>query len=159
MGSHEQTIHHIKQKFMKMWECRDLGKVKEYLGMNIVHNKNLRELVVDQAAYARKVVERFGLINCKPVRTPLPTGYSPLPNKEEASPDEQSYFQQIIGSLLYLALGTRPDIIYAVILMSQFSANPSQDHIQKALYIVRYIAHTIDSKIVYKKNGSGLCRH
>ena len=57
MGSHEQMIHHIKQKFMKMWECRDLGKVKEYLGMNIVHNKNLRELVVDQAAYARKVVE------------------------------------------------------------------------------------------------------
>ena len=51
MGSHEQTIHHIKQKFMKMWECRDLGKIKEYLGMNIVHNKNLRELVVDQAAY------------------------------------------------------------------------------------------------------------
>ena len=39
--------------------------------------------------------------------------------------------------------------------MSQFSANPSQDHIQKALYIVRYIAHTIDSKIVYKKNRSG----
>ena len=123
--------------------------------MNIVHNKNLRELVVDQAAYARKVVECFGLINCKPVQTPLPTGYSPLPNKEEANPDERSYFQQIIGSLLYLALGTRPDIIYAVILMSQFSANPSQDHIQKALYIVRYITHTIDSKIVYKKNGSG----
>ena len=39
--------------------------------------------------------------------------------------------------------------------MSQFSANPSHDHIQKALYIVKYIAHTIDSKIVYKKNGSG----
>ena len=56
--------------------------------MNIVHNKNLRELVVDQAAYARKVVKCFGLINCKPVRTPLSTGYSPLPNKEEASPDE-----------------------------------------------------------------------
>ena len=40
-----------------MWECRDLGKVKEYLGMNIIHNKNLCKLVVDQAAYARKVVE------------------------------------------------------------------------------------------------------
>ena len=36
-----------------------------------------------------------------------------------------------------------------------FSQNPSQDHIQKALYIVKYIAHTLDAKIVYHKNGSG----
>ena len=113
MGSSKKVISDLKQKFMKMWECRDLGKVKEYLGINIIHNKNLHTLVIDQAAYARKVVQHFGLENCKPTCTPLPTGYNPLPNKETCTPNERSYFQQIIGSLLYLALGTRPDIILA----------------------------------------------
>ena len=44
MGSSEKIISDLKQKFMKMWECRDLGKVKEYLGINIIHNKNLHML-------------------------------------------------------------------------------------------------------------------
>jgi hypothetical protein len=152
MGNNDSTIKETKQKFMKMWECRDLGKVTEYLRININYNRNLHLLVIDQSMYTRKIVKRFGLENCKPVRTPLPTGYSPLPNEGECTKDERSYYQQIIGSLLYLALGTRPDIIFAVIMMSQFSANPSSDHTQKALYIVKYVAHTLDAKIVY--NGS-----
>jgi len=82
------------------------------------YNRGLSFLVLDQKPYALKVVKQFGLENCKPTCTPLPAGYSPLKNEEQCKPTEHSYYQQIIGSLLYLALGTRPDIIYAVILMS-----------------------------------------
>ena len=39
-------------------------------------------------------------------------------------------------------LGTHPDITQAVIKMSQFSSNPSEDHLQKALYIMRYLLGT-----------------
>jgi hypothetical protein len=41
MGSSKKVISNLKQKFMKIWECRDLGKIKEYLGIRIQHNKNL----------------------------------------------------------------------------------------------------------------------
>jgi hypothetical protein len=143
MGNDEPTINSIKKKFMEMWECHDLGKIKEYLCIQVNYNHDLGFLVLDQKPYALKVVKQFGLENCKPTHTPLPAGYSPLKNEEQCKPAECSYYQQIIGSLLYLALGTRPDIIYAVILMSQFSANLSQDHIQKALYIVKYISTTL----------------
>ena len=44
-------------------------------------------------------------------------------------PEQKSYYQSIIGSLLFLALGTQPDIVHAVIMMSQFMVNPSEDHI------------------------------
>ena len=48
--------------------------------------------------------------------------------------------QSIIGSLLYLMIGTRPDIAYAVTKLMQFAANPSQEHLTSAKYICHYLA-------------------
>ena len=56
-------------------------------------------------------------------------------------------------------LGTRPDIAFAVTKLSQFAANPSNDHLTKALYICHYLVGTSDYKIVYRQqafNGEGL---
>ncbi len=156
MGDNSSEISKVKNGFMKMWECKDLGKVKEYLGMKIEYNKNLGTLIINQEAYAKKVVARFGLENSKPTRTPLPTGYNPTAATLPCSKEQRHDYQMIIGSLLYLALGTRPDITYPVILMSQFCANPNQEHIQKALYIVKYVNTTLKTQIVYnnrKKEG------
>jgi hypothetical protein len=61
----------------------------------------------------------------------------------------RSKYQSVIGSLLYIMLGTRPDIAFAVIKMSQFCANPTAEHLQKALYIVRYLKGTKDLSITY----------
>ena len=80
----------------------DLGKVKEYLGIKINYDRTCGVLVIDQATYARKVIEQFGLLNCKPVATPLPAGYSPVKNDSQCSSKDRSFYQQIIGSLLYL---------------------------------------------------------
>ena len=57
---------------------------------------------------------------------PLPFGYKPKENKETATATQCLEYQSVIGSLLYIMLGTRPDVFFAVIKMVQFSANPSQ---------------------------------
>ena len=58
-------------------------------------------------------------------------------------------------------LGTRPDIAFAVIKMSQFSSNPTEEHLQKALYIVRYLSSSKDLCIQYSATGNqnGLCAY
>ena len=56
-------------------------------------------------------------------------------------------------------LGTRPDIAYAVTCMAQCAANPSQDHMDKALWICRYLMATRDYEIVYNPKGEGLFAH
>ena len=149
MGNNTELLQTLKSKFMKIWECRDLGQVSEYLGMKIVRDRRNQLLTIDQIDYAMKVVKRFGQENAKPARTPLPAGYVPKPNDGTATSEQRSYYQSIIGSLLYLTLGTRPDIAYAVIMMSQFMVNPSEEHIQKALYIVKYVATNPNGKIIY----------
>ena len=134
---------------MKMLECRDLGPISEYLRMKIVRDRSSRKLIIDQIDYAKKVVEHFGQQNAKLTYVPLPVGYQPKANEGIAKPEKRSYYQSIIGSLLYLALGTRPDIVHAVIMMSQFMVNPSEDHINKWLHIVCYVNTNLNSKIGY----------
>jgi hypothetical protein len=152
LGSNKNYVNTIKAKFMKRWECQDLGEPKEFLGIHM-SRKGKHMLELNQRTYLEKVLERFRMQDCKPAPTPLPAGYKPTDNMVPLDKDIQKHFQVIIGSLLYLMLGTRPDIAYTVCKLAQFAANPSQDHVNKAKYICRYLAGTCHYKMIY--NGTG----
>jgi hypothetical protein len=87
--------------------------------------------------------------NAKAIKTPLPEGYNPIPNTGLIDSEQCSLYQQVIESLLYLMLGTCPDICFAITKMSQFSANPSQEHLDKAMYICKYLAGTSRYALIY----------
>ena len=79
------------------------------------------------------------------------------PRTEPVDAELRSCFQMVIGSLLYLMLGTRPDIAFAVTHLSRHSVNPSQDHLNKALYICRYLIGMSTYSLVYNVgSGAGL---
>ena len=147
VGPNKSFIIKQKKLFMAKWECRDLGDCKEFLRMRVTRKGD--SIYIDQCSYLEKVIERFDMINAKYARTPLPEGYIPLPNQGEVDTKMRSEYQQVIGSLLYIMLGTRPDIAYAVTKLAQFAANPSQEHLTKARYIIRYLAGTAKYALVY----------
>jgi len=89
------------------------------------------------------------MINAKPACIPLPQGYQPEKNRAPVNLELQMQFQMVIGSLLYLMLGTCPDITYAVMQMVQQSANPTQEHLDKALHIWQYLISTHDYLLLY----------
>ena len=155
MGSNKTQVLSHKAQFTKRWESRDLGQANEYLGMRITRGCKKRTISLDQTRYVEKVVKRFGQENCKPVSVPLPIRYNPRPHSDQNSSNTtlQSLYQSVIGSPLYIMLGTRPDISYAVIKMSQFSSNPTEEHLQKALYIVHYLSSSKELCIVYSGTG------
>jgi hypothetical protein len=86
---------------------------------------------------------------------PLPEGYQPSPNTSPADPSLHSQFQQVIGLLLYIMLGTHPDIAFAVTKLSQHATNPSEDHLSRVLYICRYLLGTSDYVLVYDRPNNG----
>ena len=63
-------------------------------------------IFLDQKDYLQKVLLRFNLINAKSVPTPLPEGYQPQPNKGSPDPEIHVSYQQVIGSLLHIMIGT-----------------------------------------------------
>ena len=149
MGSNRSYLKFKKQELMKKWKSHDLGEAKEYLGMQITRDHIKKTLQLDQISYADKVVKRFKLHNAKIARTSLSSGYNPMPNTTQSTPHLRSHCQSVIESLLSIVLGICPDIAQAVIKMSQFSSNTSKEHLQKALYIVRYLTGTKNLCIKY----------
>ena len=113
-----------------------------------------RAIHLDQCVYLQKVIECCSMLNAKSASTPLLTGYYATKDTEPIDAELCSRFQMVIGSLLYLMLGTRPDIAFAVTHLSHHSVNPSQDHLSKALYICRYLIVTSKYSLVYN-GGSG----
>ena len=111
-------------------------------------------IYLDQCAYLQKVIECCGMLNAKSTSTPLLAGYYAAKNTEPVDAELRSCFQTVIGSLLYLMLGTRPDIAFVVTHLSHHSTNPSQDHLSKALYICCYLIGTSTYSLVYN-GGSG----
>jgi hypothetical protein len=94
------------------------------------------------------------MTNAKATQTPLPSNWDPKKNKGKATAAEITHYQSIIRSLLYLMIGTCPDIFYAVMHLSQFSMNSSEDHYKAVLHICHYLAGTQDYKLVYSKTAN-----
>jgi len=153
-GSDQKYLGIMKEKFMKVWECHDLGTAKEYLGMEIQRNPSTGSLIVDQVKYLDKILKRFDMQDCNPANTPLPEKYDPVASTRESNSKLHSQYQSVIGSLLYLMLGTRPDIAFAVIKMSQFSANPTEDHLNHAKYIFCYLRANREYGIEFRRDTS-----
>jgi hypothetical protein len=87
------------------------------------------------------LIKRFDMKYCKPKPTPMTLG---LHLNKDDCPDtldkEQTCaYQQLIGSLMYVACGTLPDIVYAVSTCAQFISNPGPCHMEAAKHIVRYL--------------------
>jgi hypothetical protein len=94
-----------------------------------------KDIYLDQHDYLGKVLEHFSMTNAKSVPTPLPSNWVPQLDKGKGSPKLLRKYQNIIGSLLYLMIGTCPDIAFVVTKLAQFSANPSKEHFEQAKYI------------------------
>jgi hypothetical protein len=89
-GPNKAKVLKAKQDFMSKWECRDLGDATDFLRMRITRKGD--KLSLDQVDYLDKILDRFGMVNSKPARTPLPEGYQPLANNGPADPALRSQF-------------------------------------------------------------------
>ena len=91
-----------------------------------------------------RVVPTWGYIegeDANSTKTPLPAGIHLEKSEEPVALDTKTYYQQIIGTLIYAAIGTRPDIAFVATRLSRFNNNPTEEHIKYARYIQIGRAH------------------
>jgi hypothetical protein len=131
MGASLKAVTCLKSKIAEKYEVIDLGEIESYLGVRILRDHPNKHLTIDQSGYIRDVIERFGMTDCNPHITPLPTGADMhlIKNTGQASPSDIEHYQSLIGSLLYVQIGTRPDISFAVSHLAQYAANPNSQHL------------------------------
>jgi hypothetical protein len=156
MTSNMELMRQVKESLSKEFEMTDLGEMSHYLGMQIIRDRKNRTIHLNQAAYITKILKKFGMENCVAVSTPMDPKIKLETRKpEEASADKHRY-QELIGSLIYAMIGTRPDIAFSVQKLSQFSSDPSVTHMQAAKRILRYLQGTKMLGITYGLGNSKL---
>lgn len=90
--------------------------------------------------------------DCKRAQTPMSSDENES-HPEKISEDVSNYpYQELLGSIIFLAQGRRPDISYAVTYLSQFNIKFTKTHWKQAKYILRYLMSTQSDGILYKKN-------
>ena len=122
------------------------------LGMQVTRDRANRTLTLSQQAYLEKMLEKLGLLQMNPVTTPMNpnTVLVKAPSTHTASKQDISFYQSIIGSLMYAANGTRPDIAFAVNRLSKYSSNPDSIHITALKHVLRYIRGTLSLSLTYR---------
>jgi hypothetical protein len=89
--------------------------------------------------------------NCLSVSTPIVQRLSMQNSREKLSADDQELYRKMVGSLLYLACWTCPDISFAVSELSRFVSAPGQNHMQAVKHLLRYLKGTGEMGLRYSK--------
>ncbi len=149
-----RKIDAIKRKLARIFDLRHLGPAQLVQSIRIQRNKK-GTIKIDQEAYTRELLKEFKMQDCKALKTPgVPEErYTRSNPDEELNPERAHIFRQLIGSLLYHASCTRPDINYSVISLSQFARNPAERHWKAANHILRYLKGTLTKGLMYRKTG------
>ena len=89
------------------------------------------------------------MADSKPVQTPLDNNVKLLKLIEDDDTFPKGEYQALVGSLMYAAIGSRPDIAYATQTLSQFSSNPGPAHWTAAKRVLQYLQGTQNLGITY----------
>ena len=132
------------------FEIKDLGQLKYFLGMEVTRSKG--GISISQRKYTLDLLKETRMLGCKSVETPLdPTSKSEL---EEDSPlTDKGRFQRLVGKLIYLA-HTRPDIGFAIGLVSRFMNKPTEKHLEAVLRILHYLKQSLGRGLYFRKTTS-----
>jgi hypothetical protein len=124
---------------------KDFGEADIILNIKLIKGEN--GITLSQSHYVEKILNHFGYKDSK--STPTPYDPSLILRKNTRIGRDQLRYLQMIGSLMYLASATRPDISFAVSKLSQFTSNPGDDHRCALERVVRYLVGTVEYGIHY----------
>jgi hypothetical protein len=148
-----ETTTLVKSQMNEHFELVDLGPINWLLGVSVVRDVKNRTISLGQEAYIEQILARFQLDGSRPAVTPMEPGADFTPDSPSVSPTlltaaEKTTYREMIGSLMYLAVMTRPDISFAVSTLSQYLDTPRTTHLNAVRRIFRYLSGTKRLKLI-----------
>lgn len=153
-GSSQKLLDEFKRQVNGKYKMTDLGPCKWLLGVKVTRDMQARTIALSQHAYVDSIVTRFNFDDLKPSAIPIDPA---VPLRKSQSPTtladiakmKNVPYREAVGSLMYAAMGTRPDIAFATSTVAQFLENPGWIHWEAVKRIFRYLKGTRDLSLVY----------
>lgn len=148
-GNNDNEIEKLRNYLAKEFDMKDLGALKYFLGIEVSRSK--KGIFLSQRKYALDLLTETGYFACKPIDTPIEVNHG-LTISPNQVPTNKERYQRIVGKLIYLT-HTRPDLAYAVGVVSQFMHNPSDCHMNAVNRILAYLKSSPGKGVILRKNG------
>ena len=149
-GKDQNLIDWLAVKLNEIFGIRDLGTCRKFVGIELEYkNKSIH---LHQRTYIKELIKTYRLADADPVKSPMEAGL-----KIEKPIYDSKYERKvrgILGSLAYIARGTRPDINFAVNYLSRFQHCANSEIYAYALRILKYLKSTINHSLIYKKRNN-----
>ncbi|CAN6677860.1 unnamed protein product [Malus baccata var. baccata] len=145
-GSNVTKVQNVITALSEIFDLKDMGRLTYFLGLHIQYKSN-GDVFISQTKYAKELLKRAGMENCRPAPTPAKPHTQLLVSKGEPLPDP-SVYRSIVGALQYLTF-TRSDIAHSVHVVCQYMTCPTDAHMFLVKRILRYLQGTLHYGLTY----------
>ena len=153
-GKSMKQINEVKKTLSNKFDVKDLGELNYFLGVQIIQDHKNDTVWIGQKTYTNSILKRFGMECAKSISTPVNTSVKLLKGTEDSEYFDREIYQSAVGSLLYLATKTRPDIAFAVGNVARYTNKPTRQHWTAIKRIFRYLRGTMNLGLLYVKSNS-----
>ncbi|CAI7798436.1 unnamed protein product [Closterium sp. NIES-54] len=135
----KEVMLNLQDKF----KCKALGDVSFYLGLHIERDVEKRCMRVHQRKYLEALGGNFGQSEVH-VATPFPSGFNCVkgPEEESVGEEERRRFHSLVGSLMYAAVNTRPDVVFATGQLARVVQCPNEEQVAAGMRVAKYLGQT-----------------
>ena len=144
----------IKRSLSDGFVMQDLGELHYFLGIQIAQNPIDRTSWVGQSVLVQRLLETFGMNNCKNTSTSVNSGTKLTKTNDSDERVDCRLYQSLIGRLLYLSIATRPDISFAVSSLAKYCSNLSVQHWIAAKHLLPYLKGTVTVGLLFSNDKS-----
>jgi transposase InsO family protein len=154
IGNDVGVLTSVKEWLAKQFDMKDLGEASFILGIQVIRDRKNRTIALSQASYIDKILSRFSMQDSKKGMLPFRHGIKLSKEQVPKNEHEEQFMSRVpyasaVGSLMYAMLCTRPDICFAVGIVSRFQSKPGPDHWTAVKHIFKYLKRTRDNMLVY----------
>ena len=151
-----ERIKQVKEALARKFDVKDLGELHYFLGVQVIQDQGKGTVWIGQPTYTKSILQKYGMSEAKPVKTPVDVNSKLLKTEEESELADQRLYQSAVGSLLYLSTKSRPDIAFAVGNVARYCSKPTKSHWIAVKRIFRYLRGTIQFGLLYSKEDGTL---
>jgi histone deacetylase 1/2 len=142
------AIHHVLQNLHSDFAIKELGDLSYFLGVEVLRSTN--DMYLTQRKYVAELLNRTHMAEAKPYTSPMSTTCH-VSTTERVKFLDPSLYRQVVGSLQHLTF-TRPDFSFSIHKVSKFMHNPLESHCQAVKRILRYLKHTISTRLFLRRS-------
>jgi len=143
MSKSTQLLTYIRSKLSEVYEITVDPIMKYYLGHHIVRDRPNKKIYLDQTAMINDMATKFNLPFSGPFPS-TPMEYLPQEKNQQIFLDENGIkdYQSRVGSVLYIAMHSRPDILYATSTCTTKTKSPTINDLKAINRVITYLVGT-----------------